>query len=146
MMKRLKIILAATVMVLLSSTTSGVFAQDSASPDFGNAGGPTPEGFWINDTKAIIVDIAYKTRWGSEPHYAAFFTSAQLATGQKYVGPSGNNATCSSSAGCISQWDWHGAPPIELLLPKGAWLLPQWFNRNHEVWQAGNYEANLFIH
>ncbi|NOK61673.1 MAG: hypothetical protein GFH27_549313n81 [Chloroflexi bacterium AL-W] len=141
MMKRLKIILAATVMVLLSSTTSGVFAQDSASPDFGNDGGPTPEGFWINNVKADKVKILYWEDW--QPHYGAIFSSASItrAAGQKYVGPGGNAATCASSAGCIDRWNWHGAPPVELLLPKGGWVVDWAFG---ERTNPDHYEANLF--
>jgi hypothetical protein len=88
--------------------------------------------------KAYKVDVHHWT-WG-EPHYGAFWYQAYPYSGsQRYVGPGGSSATCSSSAGCIGSWGWVGTWYHILLVPKGGWLWtePPWGAK----WQGGNYEA-----
>lgn len=136
-MRRIKFLL---VLVLLALTMSispiSVIAQKSPPPS-----PPQPMGFWATIT-AYKVAVAY---WiGIEPHYAAFFNgSATWAGNQHYLGPGGDAATCGSSSGCISNWDWWGSPATRLLVPKGGWLWeePPWGPR----WQGSNYQADCYF-
>jgi len=101
---------------------------------------PQPNGFWTTTT-AYQVAVAY---WvGIEPHYGAFF-SGGYGYNQHYLGPGGDAATCGSSSGCISNWNWWGNDFSVLLVPKSGWLwaeLP-----GGPRWQGYNYQATVFIY
>jgi len=99
---------------------------------------PEPE-YWLTRT-ADYIGIAYFT--GVEPHFAAFFNGGRNGTDQHYLGPGGDGATCGSSSGCISNWNWWGDNLNKLLVPKNGWLLndPLWGPR----WQGSNYQARLW--
>jgi len=128
-MFKYKMFIGAILLLLLS--TSQAWAAPPTPPQ--------PEGFW-RTTTAYKVDIAY---WiGIEPHYGAFF-SGSYGYNQHYLGPGGDAATCGSSSGCISNWNWWGSYRNVLLVPKGGWLWaePPWGPR----WQGYNYQATLWL-
>lgn len=104
-----------------------------------------PTGFWAT-IRAYKVDEAFRT--GIEPHYGAFFQGA-WGRNQHYLGPGGDDATCSSSKGCIRYWDWWGPWSAVLLLPKKGWLWCQAccpYDPNCVArWRPENYLATLWI-
>lgn len=96
----------------------------------------TKPGVWWAEMPAAGVVYAF---WANmQPHYGAKW-GGLWCYGQQYVGPGGNGATCGSSAGRISTWNWWGAAHNYLLLPKGNWLLPPWPGK--EQWKGPNYRA-----
>ena len=99
-----------------------------------------PEPDYYVSRRADYIGLAYTT--GVEPHFAAFFNTGRNGTNQHYLGPGGDDATCSSSAGCIRNWNWWGDNLSKLLVPKSGWLLndPPWGSR----WQGSNYQADLW--
>ena len=96
-------------------------------------------GSWATTT-AYQVAVAYWT--GIEPHYGAFFSGGH-GYNQHYLGPGGDAATCSSSSGCIGNWNWWGNDLNVLLVPKSGWLWTEapWGPK----WQGYNYQATVFI-
>jgi len=111
-----------------------------ASPQFIAASPPQPTGFWAS-LRAYDLRVAYWT--GVEPHYGAFFQGA-YGRDQHYLGPGGDNATCGSSSGCISFWNWWGTYYSVLLVPKGGWLWTE--PPGGPKWQPSNYyQATMWI-
>jgi hypothetical protein len=117
------------------------------SPAFGErmqSVSPTPPQpqWWANVTASYIA-VAFWTYWPiPEPHFGAFFQGPWRHNPHD-LGPGGDPATCSSSAGCISNWNWWGADRNVLLLPKGRWLAtePPWGPK----WQPSNYSARVWF-
>lgn len=117
----------------LAMSLSIAYGASAASSD----GPAQPEGFW-STTQAYEVKTAY---WvGLEPHYGAFFNGL-YGYGQHWLGAGGDAATCSSSGGCISGWNWWSGNGNVLLLPKIGWL----FGGPSGVWTGSNYQATLYF-
>lgn len=122
-----------TLMALMINESTGAGAIALEPPP------PQPTGVWAT-IRAYDLRVAYWT--GIEPHYGAFF-SGSYGRDQHYLGPGGDPATCGSSSGCISAWNWWGTWYSVLLVPKGGWLwteLP-----SGPKWQPSNYQATLWI-
>ena len=107
---------------------------------FSHAYPPEPD-LWVTTT-------AYTVQWAFndppwEPHYGAFFNGSSCHN-QHYLGPGGDEATCSQ--GCIQNWNWWGGDRNVLLLPK-CWLYA-WLcilNPISERWQGSSYQASCWI-
>lgn len=104
------------------------------------AGTQPPRPQWWGTVTASYIAVAFWT--GPEPHFGAFFLG-RWGHNQHYLGPGGDAATCGSSAGCISNWNWWGADRNVLLLPKWGWLWtePPWGPK----WQPAHYQAQVWI-
>lgn len=103
------------------------------------AGPSEPDGYYAN-LLAYRVDVAF---WQFvEPHYGAFFAGS-YGSQQHYLGPGGDQRTCSSSESCISGWSWWGDFRSVLLLPKLNWL---WCcGGPPEAWNPSSYQARMWI-
>ena len=80
------------------------------------------------------------------PHYAAKFGGSSCYS-PHYLGPGGDDATCGSGSGCISQWNWVGDSHNWLLVPK-CWLHSDptcLLIRVTERWTRDNYRATCYI-
>lgn len=99
-----------------------------------------PQPQWWGTVTASYIAVAYWT--GIEPHYGAFFPG-RWGHNQHDLGPGGDAATCGSSAGCISNWNWWGADQNVLLLPKWGWLWTE--PPGGPKWQPANYQARVWI-
>ena len=106
-------------------------------------GGDSPSGWW-----ALISawDIKLHHWSGPEPHYAAYFSqSAQSCHSPQFWGPSD---TCTSSGGCISNWNWvgdhgyPGSPATRLLLPKVGWY---WDPGKPDAKNHAHYHATCYL-
>ncbi|HXF70746.1 MAG TPA: hypothetical protein VNK89_13175 [Thermoflexus sp.] len=130
-MCKVKLLSIAVLLALLVSAASGVALAQKSPPQ------PT----WWGTVTASYIAVAF---WaGDGPHYGAFF-SGKYGHNQHYLGPGGDAATCQSSAGCISNWNWWGADRNVLLLPR-SWLFGEfpWFSGPR--WQPSNYQARVWI-
>ncbi|MFN4294540.1 MAG: hypothetical protein ACK4JD_10445 [Thermoflexales bacterium] len=94
-MRKVKLLSVAVLLALLLGAASGVALAQKSPPQ------PT----WWGTVTASYIAIAF---WETDgPHYGAVF-SGKYGHNQHYLGPGGDAATCQSSAGCISNWNWWG--------------------------------------
>lgn len=131
-MHKVKLLSIAVLLALLVSAAAGVALAQK----------PPPQPMWWGTVTAYAVKIAFCI-YGVDCHYGAFF-SGKYGHNQHYLGPGGDAATCQSSAGCISNWNWWGSDRNVLLLPR-SWLfgeLPWWWGPR---WQPSNYQARVWI-
>jgi hypothetical protein len=140
------VLLIAVSLLPLAGLVSSPVAKASSDGDVRTAN-PTPQpqgGYWL--ITAWKVDIVFHDPWW-EPHYAAWFWSPYCGSPQHYLGPGGDAATCQSSHGCISTWDWHwdegGSGRNQLLIPKGGWLWDE--GPSGPRWQGYNYQGYCWL-
>jgi hypothetical protein len=88
--------------------------------------------------RALKIDVAYYTHWGTNPHHGAFFYGYN-GSNQHYLGSGGDAATCSSNHGCINTWNWWSGSQNVLLLPKS------WLHSYSARWNSSNYEATTWV-
>jgi len=95
---------------------------------------------WYATVTASSFGVHHWAPW-YEPHYGATFAGSYVSS-ITFLGSGGNSATCNSSAGCITGWNWVDNNTV-LLIPKGGWLFDQapWGDR----WQANKYQAEVWI-
>ena len=130
-MRKVKLLSIAVLLALqVGAVSSAALAQKSP-----------PQPMWWGTVTAYKIDVAFRTGPLGEPHYGAFF-SGKYGHNQHYLGPGGDAATCQSSAGCISNWNWWGGDRNVLLIPKWGWL---WAPGAGPRWQPSNYQARVWI-
>lgn len=134
---KLKIFVLLLAALLLAGQGAFVSAQEEGPPNRLTLEQPE---IWMTTT-AYGLGVVFWNPW-YEPHYGAAFNGSN-GHSQHYLGPGGDSATCGSSAGCISNWNWWGSSLNVLLVPKSGWL---WNSPCcTPEWDHNNYQATLWV-